>query len=123
VAESEIDQSKLSDDVIGTEIAFPVGPSSRFVFKPGDVFFLSPGWRPTMARQPTGDVFAEMQGCVDQGISGRPSLARFVEVTYEAILVLKRQIDELRARRPRFGLKRKRGRSGPKSDPKKSEES
>jgi hypothetical protein len=61
-----------------------------------------------MARQPAGDVFAEMQGCVDQGISGRPSLARFVEITYEAILLLKRQVDELRARRPRFSTKRRR---------------
>jgi hypothetical protein len=39
-----------------------------------------------------------MKGCIDQGISGRPSLARFVEVTYEAILELRRQIEELRGR-------------------------
>jgi len=58
-----------------------------------------------MVRPPSGDVFAEMQGCVDRGISGRPSLARFVEVTYEAILELKRHVDELRSR-ARFGLKR-----------------
>jgi hypothetical protein len=76
-----------------------------------------------MARQPSGDVFAEMQGCVEQGISGRPSLARFVEVTYEAIVLLKRQIDELRARRPRFRSKRKREPSNPKTDPKTSDES
>jgi len=46
-----------------------------------------------------------------------------MEVTREAILVLKRQIDELRGRRPRFGLKHKRGHSAPKSDQKKPEES
>ena len=68
-----------------------------------------------MTGSPHGDVFAEMQGCIDQGISGRPSLARFVEVTYEAILELKRQIDELRARRPRLGLRRKKGPSKPGS--------
>jgi hypothetical protein len=72
---------------------------------------------------PRGDVFAEMQGCIDRGISGRPSLARFVEVTYEAILTLKRHVDELRARRSRFGLRRKGKRSGPKSDEKSSDES
>lgn len=51
-----------------------------------------------MPGPPGGDVFAEMKGCIDQGISGRPSLARFVEVTYEAILELRRQIEELRGR-------------------------
>jgi hypothetical protein len=69
-----------------------------------------------MTSTPRGDVFAEMKGCLDQGISGRPSLARFVEITYEAILELRRQIDELRARRPRLGLKRKKGRGHSKSD-------
>jgi hypothetical protein len=64
---------------------------------------------------PRGDVFAEMKGCIDQGIGGRPSLARFVEVTYEAILELKRQIDELRTRRSQFGLRRKPGKG--KADP------
>lgn len=54
---------------------------------------------------PRGDVFAEMEGCIKRGISGRPSLARFVEVTYEAILELKSQVDELRERRRRFGAK------------------
>lgn len=63
---------------------------------------------------PRGDVFAEMRGCLEQGIHGRPSLARFVEVTYEAILELKRQIDQLQARRPRLRLKRKSGRGQPK---------
>ena len=51
-----------------------------------------------MPGPPGGDVFAEMKGCIDQGISGRPSLARFVEVTYEAILELRRQVEELRGR-------------------------
>ena len=74
-----------------------------------------------MAGPPSGDVFAEMKGCIDQGISGRPSLARFVEVTYEAILELKRQLDELRARRPRFGLRRKHGRDRPKRGEEKGE--
>jgi hypothetical protein len=76
-----------------------------------------------MSGRPRGDVFAEMQGCIDQGISGRPSLARFVEVTYEAILELKRQIDELRSRRPRLGLRRKKGPSKPDSGEKKSADS
>jgi len=74
-----------------------------------------------MPSPPSGDVFAEMKGCIDQGISGRPSLARFVEVTYEAILELKRQLDELRARRPRFDLRRKRVRGKPKSGEDKGE--
>jgi len=52
-----------------------------------------------------------MKGCIDQGISGRPSLARFVEVTYEAILELRRQIEELRGR-----LKRNPGPRKPKPD-------
>ena len=60
-----------------------------------------------MPGPPRGDVFSEMKGCLDQGIGGRPSLARFVEITYEAILELKQQIDQLRARRPRLRLKRK----------------
>jgi hypothetical protein len=51
--------------------------------------------------------FSEMKGCLDQGIGGRPSLARFVEVTYEAILELKGQVDRLRTRRPRVRLKRR----------------
>lgn len=76
-----------------------------------------------MPGAPGGDVFAEMKGCIDQGISGRPSLARFVEVTYEAILTLKRQIDELRARRPRMGLKRKHRRAKPKSGEEQGEDS
>jgi hypothetical protein len=74
-----------------------------------------------MPAPPSGDVFAEMKGCIDQGISGRPSLARFVEVTYEAILELKRQLDELRTRRPRFGLRHKRGRGKPKPGEEKAE--
>jgi hypothetical protein len=63
-------------------------------------------------------VFAEMKGCIDQGIGGRPALARFVEVTYEAILELKRQIDELRNRRSQFGLRRKpdTGKADPERD-------
>jgi hypothetical protein len=69
-----------------------------------------------MTGTPRGDVFAEMKGCLDEGIGGRPSLARFVEITYEAILELRRQIDELRARRPRLRLKRKKGRGHSKSD-------
>jgi hypothetical protein len=76
-----------------------------------------------MTGRPRGDVFAEMQGCIDQGISGRPSLARFVEVTYEAILELKRQIDELRSRRPRLGLKRKKGPAKPDAGDKTSADS
>lgn len=63
-----------------------------------------------MPGPPRGDVFSEMKGCLDQGIHGRPSLARFVEVTYEAILELKRQVDQLHVRRPRLGLKRKQAR-------------
>jgi hypothetical protein len=63
-------------------------------------------------------VFAEMKGCIDQGIGGRPSLARFVEVTYEAILELKRQVDELRNLRSQFGLRPKpgKGKPGPERD-------
>jgi hypothetical protein len=79
-------------------------------------------WRPfhsptekKMTGTPRGDVFSEMQGCLEQGIGGRPSLARFVEVTYEAILELRRQIEELRARRPRLGLKQKRRRGHSKN--------
>ena len=68
-----------------------------------------------MSGAPRGDVFSEMKGCLDQGISGRPSLARFVEITYEAILELKQQIDQLRARRPRIRLKRKQHREQPKN--------
>jgi hypothetical protein len=71
-----------------------------------------------MRGHPRGDVFAEMQGCIERGIGGRPSLARFVEVTYEAILELKRQLDELRGRRSRIRLKSKRqakGRTKPES--------
>jgi hypothetical protein len=74
-----------------------------------------------MTGTPRGDVFAEMKGCLDQGISGRPSLARFVEVTYEAILELRRQIDQLRARRPRLGLKRKKASGHSKSTEGRSE--
>ena len=66
-----------------------------------------------MPGPPRGDVFAEMKGCIDQGIGGRPSLARFVEVTYEAILELKRQIDELRNLRSQFGLRRRPGKRKP----------
>jgi hypothetical protein len=66
-------------------------------------------WEEKMPGPPRGDVFAEMKGCIDQGIGGRPSLARFVEVTYEAILELKRQLDELRSSRSQLGLKRKPG--------------
>ncbi len=44
---------------------------------------------------PNGDVFAEMKNCLDRGISGRPALARFVEVTYEAMLSLKSQLDRI----------------------------
>jgi hypothetical protein len=44
---------------------------------------------------PNGDVFAEMKDCLDRGISGRPALARFVEVTYEAMLSLKNQLDRI----------------------------
>jgi hypothetical protein len=71
-----------------------------------------------MPGAPRGDVFAEMKGCIDQGIGGRPSLARFVEVTYEAILELKRQIDELRNLRSQFGLRHKpgKGKPGPERD-------
>jgi hypothetical protein len=60
-----------------------------------------------------------MKGCIDQGIGGRPSLARFVEVTYEAILELKRQIDELRNLRSQFGLRRKpgKGKASPEPEP------
>jgi hypothetical protein len=47
---------------------------------------------------PKGDVFAEMKGCVERGLSGRPSLARFVEVTYEGILLLKAQADRIERR-------------------------
>ena len=58
--------------------------------------------RPTTLRQglnpPKGDVFAEMKGCLENGISGRPSLARFVEVTYEGMLSLKSQLDRIEAR-------------------------
>jgi hypothetical protein len=49
---------------------------------------------------PNGDVFAEMKDCLDRGISGRPVLARFVEVTYEAILSLKAQIDRIETSLP-----------------------
>jgi hypothetical protein len=60
-----------------------------------------------MSGIPRGDVFSEMKGCLDQGIGGRPSLARFVEVTYEAILELKGQLDQLGTRRPRLRPKRR----------------
>jgi hypothetical protein len=57
---------------------------------------------PTTPRQrlnpPNGDVFAEMRSCLERGISGRPSLARFVEVTYEGMLSLKSQLDRIEAR-------------------------
>jgi hypothetical protein len=62
-----------------------------------------------------GDVFAEMRGCLDQGISGRPSLARFVEITYEAILELKRQVDQIHTPHSRLRLERKDSRRQTKS--------
>lgn len=51
---------------------------------------------------PNGDVFAEMKGCLDAGISGRPALARFVEVTYEGLLSLKNQLDRIETRLSRL---------------------
>jgi hypothetical protein len=47
---------------------------------------------------PNGDVFAEMKDCLERGIGGRPALARFVEVTYEAVLSLKSQLDRIETR-------------------------
>jgi hypothetical protein len=51
---------------------------------------------------PHGDVFAEMKGCLDAGISGRPALARFVEVTYEGLMSLKNQLDQIETRLSRL---------------------
>jgi hypothetical protein len=51
---------------------------------------------------PNGDVFAEMTECLGRGIGGRPALARFVEVTYEAILSLKAQLDRVETRLSTF---------------------
>ncbi len=47
---------------------------------------------------PNGDVFGEMRDCLNRGLSGRPALARFVEVTYEGILSLKEQLDRIETR-------------------------
>ncbi len=51
---------------------------------------------------PNGDVFGEMGECLKRGLSGRPSLARFVEVTYEGILSLKEQLDRIETRLARL---------------------
>ena len=51
---------------------------------------------------PNGDVFAEMKDCLDRGLGGRPALARFVEVTYEAVLSLKSQLDRIETRLSRL---------------------
>jgi hypothetical protein len=66
---------------------------------------------------PKGDVFAEMKGCVERGLSGRPSLARFVEVTYEGILLLKAQADRIERRLSELeaSMKRPRGPHGRRS--------
>jgi hypothetical protein len=58
---------------------------------------------------PSGDVFAEMKDCLDRGIGGRPALARFVEVTYEAVLLLKNQLDRIETRLSRLEPKTRQG--------------
>ena len=96
----------LSNRPFGIEVATVWCEKPMMVF--GQV------WRPLnstaeakMSGVPRGDVFSEMKGCLDQGISGRPSLARFVEITYEAILQLKHQLDELHHKRSRARAKRR----------------